>query len=178
MNNLIILHAANYAAQKHAGQKRKGAKKEPYINHTLEVADLIAQVGKEEDDEILAAAILHDTLEDTDATEDEIRSLFGERVLHIVNEVTDNKSLPKKKRKQLQIDHAHELSREATLIKIADKTSNVKDITYSPPKKWSKKRRKEYLQWAEKVIGNCNPVNEALKAQFTRILEKAKTAIV
>ena len=177
MDDLIILKAAHFAAQKHSKQRRKGERKDPYINHPIEVAMVIAETGGITDPEILAAAILHDTIEDTNTTKEDIKTLFGGRVFGIVLEVTDEKSLPKDVRKKLQIEHAPALSPEATMIKLADKISNVRDITHSPPKGWNKKRRMEYLDWAAAVAGACNSVNPGLEDFFKRVLEEARAAL-
>jgi guanosine-3',5'-bis(diphosphate) 3'-pyrophosphohydrolase len=174
METMILLKAAHYAARKHQGQTRKGENAAPYINHPIEVASLIAEIGVIENETVLAAALLHDTVEDTDATAEELRELFGEKVTSIVLEVTDDKSIPKAERKQIQVDQAAGLSFEAKLIRIADKISNIKDITYSPPKRWSKKRRKKYLDWAEKVVNQCTNTNPALENHFKAVLKKGR----
>lgn len=171
---MALLKAAHYAARKHIGQTRKGENAAPYLNHPIEVASLIAEIGGIENDTVLAAALLHDTVEDTDATAEELQELFGDKVTSIVLEVTDDKSLPKSERKQIQVDQAAALSPEAKLIRIADKISNIRDITYSPPKRWSKKRRKKYLDWAEKVVNQCKNTNPALEKHFTSVLEEGR----
>jgi guanosine-3',5'-bis(diphosphate) 3'-pyrophosphohydrolase len=173
----FLLKAVKYAADCHTGQFRKGEQGAPYVNHVLEVASLLAEVGGVTDDEVLAAALLHDTVEDTGATFDEVESLFGERVTSIVREVTDDKTLPKRRRRQLQIDHAPHLSEGATLIKIADKTSNLADITRNPPRNWGHQRRREYIEWGEKVVNNCKKVNEPLLVNFFRVLAEAKGSL-
>jgi guanosine-3',5'-bis(diphosphate) 3'-pyrophosphohydrolase len=178
MDTLKILKAAHFAASKHSKQKRKGEDAIPYINHPIEVAMLIAEVGEITDTEVLIAAILHDTIEDTETTSKEVEAIFGKRVLDLVLEVTDDKSLPKLTRKQLQVEHAPSLSPEATLIKIADKISNIKGVIHSPPVKWTHQRRKEYLEWAEKVIGSCKKVNSALEAHFYKTLEEGREALL
>jgi GTP diphosphokinase / guanosine-3',5'-bis(diphosphate) 3'-diphosphatase len=174
MENMILLKAALYAARKHLGQTRKGENSAPYINHPIEVASFIAEIGGIENETVLAAALLHDTVEDTDAKAEELQELFGEEVTSIVLEVTDDKSLPKLQRKQLQVEQAVSLSPEAKLIRIADKISNIQDITYSPPKRWSKKRREKYLDWAEKVVGQCNNTNPALEKHFSAVLKEGR----
>jgi (p)ppGpp synthase/HD superfamily hydrolase len=136
VNACLVLKAAEFAARKHRDQRRMDIESSPYINHPISVALLIAQVGNIEDPEILAAALLHDTLEDTDTSVAELLAEFNETVSDYVQEVTDDQSLAKKERKQLQIDHAAALSRGATLIKFGDKISNVRDVTHSPPEGW------------------------------------------
>lgn len=178
MNNLSkLLQAASFAAKKHKTQKRKGADEEPYINHPLEVANLLANVGKVEDYDILIAAILHDTIEDTETTKEEITELFGANVSEMVSEVTDDKSLPKATRKQKQIEHAPHLSNGAKQIKLGDKISNIRDVTENPPDFWSDERRLEYIKWGEKVIAGVRGVNENLENHFDKLIETAKRKI-
>jgi GTP diphosphokinase / guanosine-3',5'-bis(diphosphate) 3'-diphosphatase len=176
MNDLSkLLAAASFAAKKHKLQKRKGDDGEPYINHPLEVANLLANIGKVEDYNILTAAILHDTVEDTDATKEEITELFGATVCGYVLEVTDDKSLPKEERKQKQIEHAPHLSAGAKQIKLADKISNITDVTNNPPHDWSHERKIEYVEWGKKVIAGLRGVNKNLEDYFDEIVSKAKT---
>ena len=178
MNKLEkLLKAADFAANKHKRQKRKGINGEPYINHPLEVAHILASVGKVEDADILIAAILHDTVEDTDTTKEEITELFGENVAEMVMEVTDDKSLSKAERKQLQIEHAPHLSNGAKQIKLADKMNNIGDITNNPPENWSDERRFEYVQWGKKVVSGLRGVNENLEKEFDELVEKSKSMI-
>ena len=175
MNSLAkFIQAASFAAKKHSRQKRKGADEEPYINHPLEVANLLASVGKIEDYNILIAAILHDTIEDTETTKEEITELFGREVCEMVLEVTDDKSLPKAERKQKQIEHAPHLSTGAKLIKLGDKSSNIRDVTENPPDFWSAERRLEYILWGEKVVAGVRGVNENLENHFDELIAQAK----
>jgi GTP diphosphokinase / guanosine-3',5'-bis(diphosphate) 3'-diphosphatase len=175
MNDLsTILKAASFAAKKHTHQKRKGADGEPYINHPLEVANLLANVGKVEDYNILIAGILHDTVEDTETTGEELTELFGAEVCGFVLEVTDDKSLPKQERKQKQIEHAPHLSRGAKQIKLADKISNIRDVTENPPHDWSKERRLEYVEWGEKVVAGLRGVNSELEKCFDETVSRAR----
>src|SRR5262245_45124323 len=153
MNNLSkLLQAASFAAKRHRYQKRKGHDDEPYINHPLEVANLLANVGKIDDYDILIAGVLHDTVEDTGTTKEEIIELFGERVCGYEREVTDDKSLPKAERKLKQVEHAPHLSEGAKQVKLADKISNITDVMHNPPKDWSTERRLEYINWGERVV--------------------------
>ena len=170
MGNLLILKAVGFAAGKHRDQRRKGVDQTPYINHPLQVALLIYEIASVEDVEILAAAILHDTVEDTKTTHSEIEEHFGPRISGIVREVTDDKSLPKEECKRLQVEHARELSEAAALIKIADKICNVTDITNSPPVDWDDDRRNKYFDWAESVVSSCPRVSEALDRRFQEML--------
>ena len=174
MNTLNqLLQAASYAARQHTDQKRKGERGEPYINHPLEVANLLANVGGIDDIEILIAAILHDTIEDTGTTAGELREMFGERVTGFVLEVTDDKSLAKPERKQLQIEHAPHLSTEAKQIKLADKISNIRDITASPPADWSRERLVQYVEWGQKVVAGLRGVNPQLDGAFDEAITAA-----
>jgi len=172
--HLLILRAIDFAARKHRDQRRKDQEASPYINHPISVSLMLAEIGGIADAEVLAAAILHDTLEDTDTTPEELVQAFGPRVRKLVEEVTDDKDLPKAKRKELQIAHAVQLSPGAVLIKLGDKISNVLDVTHSPPANWNIERRTEYLDWAEAVVNNCPRVNSALEAYFARVLEDGR----
>ena len=174
MNNQLILKAAHFAAQKHKDQRRKDKEVSPYINHPISVAKIISEIGNIEDPEVLAAALLHDTIENTETTVDELIDNFGERVCSLVQEVTDDKNLPKMERKQRQIEHAKEISEGAALIKLGDKISNVTDITNTPPTDWDSNRRLEYFEWAEKVINNCPKVNTSLEKYFKYSIQKGR----
>ena len=162
MTNTLILKAAHFSAQKHSTQRRKDENKSPYINHPISVALAIAQIGGVDDPEILAAALLHDTLEDTETTLEELEAEFGKKVCEYVLDVTDDKTLPKDERKRRQIEHAKKISKGAALIKLGDKISNVTDVTNNPPADWDINRRKQYLDWAEKVIENCPKVTDRM----------------
>jgi guanosine-3',5'-bis(diphosphate) 3'-pyrophosphohydrolase len=172
-----FIKAAKFSAEKHRYQKRKGDDAEPYINHPLEVANLLVNVGKVEDIDVLTAAVLHDTIEDTDTTIEEITKLFGENVCKMVLEVTDDKSLPKAERKQKQIEHAPHLSDGAKQIKLGDKISNISDVMNDPPAGWSKQRRREYIEWGEKVVAGLRGANPALEKHFDELVKKAKEKI-
>lgn len=174
MNDLAkLLEAAYFSARKHRDQKRKGNDASPYINHPLEVANLLANVGKIEDYDVLIGAILHDTVEDTETTKEEITELFGATVCGYVLEVTDDKSLPKAERKQLQIEHAPHLSDGAKLIKLCDKISNIRDVMENPPDFWDDERRLQYVEWGRKVVAGLRGVNENLEKHFDELTEKA-----
>jgi guanosine-3',5'-bis(diphosphate) 3'-pyrophosphohydrolase len=170
---VLILKAAEFAAHKHRRQRRKGRTKRPYIGHCIEVARLIAEVGKVEDGNVLAAAILHDTIEDTKTTRDELRQEFGPVIDDLVSEVTDDKDLDKGVRKRLQVEHAPNLSDGAKVIKLADKISNVREIGADPPKDWDVKRREKYFAWAREVIDAIGRINPGLEQRFDSTLEEA-----
>ena len=167
-----LLQAVLSSARKHRGQRRKDEDASPYINHPIEVAELIANIGGVSDLPTLMAAILHDTVEDTGSTFSELEEAFGHDVRLLVEEVTDDKALPKDERKRLQIAQAQQLSERAKRIKIADKICNVRDVTYTPPPNWSLERRREYLRWAAKVVEGCRGSNANLERRFDEVLQE------
>lgn len=169
-----LLQALKFAAEKHASQRRKNAAATPYINHPIEVAEHMARVGGITDEDILVAALLHDTIEDTNTSFAEIEGLFGSRVAGIVMECTDDKSLEKLERKRLQIVNAPRKSPDAKCVKIADKTCNLASILADPPKDWSIRRQLEYFEWAEQVIQGLVGVNEQLDACLSDVLAQGK----
>lgn len=161
-----ILKAIGFAAEKHRNQRRKDEEALPYINHPIAVAALLTDTGLEYDIDVIQAAILHDTIEDTETTRDELEELFGKDVSGLVWEMTDDKSLLKAIRKQKQIEHAPFLSDRAKTLKISDKIANMRDVINNPPKGWSMERRLDYLDWAEKVVAAMDKVNHRLKMLF------------
>ncbi len=167
-----ILQAASFAATKHSGQRRKNAAAAPYINHPLEVAEHLSSVGGVTDEDILIAGLLHDTVEDTDTTREEIAGLFGENVASLVMECTDDKSLPKLERKRLQIVNAPHKSPGAKQVKLADKTCNLRTLVDDPPADWPLQRQREYFEWAEKVVAGLLGHNEALDAGVLSVLRE------
>lgn len=173
----MLLRAADFAARKHRDQRRKGRRADPYINHPLSVALILAETGGIRDPEILAAAILHDTIEDTDTTPQELEARFGARIRRYVDEVTDDKSLPRRVRKKLQIEHAPGLSAGAALIKLGDKIANVTEILHDPPASWNTGRRSEYLDWSEAVVRGLPDVSPALEHRFCTLLEQGKRTL-
>jgi (p)ppGpp synthase/HD superfamily hydrolase len=136
------------------------------INHLAEVADLVARATNGSDVDLVAAAVLHDTVEDTDTSFEEIATRFGQRVARLVAEVTDDKSLPWMERKRLQVVNAASASHGAKVIKLADKTSNLRAMALSPPRNWSDARRANYLDWSRQVVANCRGANRWLEDQF------------
>jgi len=161
-----LLRALHFAASKHRDQRRKGAEASPYINHPIEVAELLARVGGVTDIVTLQAAILHDTLEDTQTTPEELEATFGLDVRQVVEEITDNTQLSKAERKRLEIAHAPHLSVRAKLAKLADKISNVRSIIETPPAEWSLGRKREYFDWSERVVAGCRGSNAALERLY------------
>lgn len=169
MNKLVA--AIAFAADKHRNQRRKDHEASPYINHPIALANVLANEAGIEDDLVLLAAMLHDTVEDTETTEQELAHLFGKEVADIVMEVTDDKSLPKTERKRLQIEHATHISRRAKLVKLADKICNLRDITKSPPADWSFERKQEYFDWSKAVVDGLRGVHPGLEALFDTAFE-------
>ena len=169
-----FLRALQYAARCHANQLRKGSKHAPYINHPIGLVVELWQTSGVRDINTLVAALLHDTIEDTDARPDDIRDQFGEVVLNLVLEMTDDKSLPKAERKRLQVVNAPHKSPQARQIKLADKINNVYEIAMDPPSDWSLARRREYLDWANQVINGLRGQNPALEARFDAVLAQAR----
>ena len=148
----LLLRALAFAAHKHRDQRRKDAGASPYISHPIALADVLVNEGGVRDVEVVCAALLHDTVEDTATTHEELVNAFGARIARIVAEVTDDKRLPKAERKRLQIEHAPHVSREAKLVKLADKICNLRDVADRPPAGWDLARRREYFEWAKRVI--------------------------
>jgi (p)ppGpp synthase/HD superfamily hydrolase len=167
-----ILRAARFASVKHINQKRKGVGAEPYLNHLIEVAELVARAIAEPDTNLIAAALLHDTVEDTKTSKEELVQEFGTDIASLVGEVTDDKSLPKAERKRLQIEHAPHLSARAQTIKIADKISNLRGILFTPPEDWDLRRKREYFAWAKNVVDGCAAPNPFLKQEFALVMQK------
>ena len=163
-----LMSALAFAADKHKNQRRKDAEASPYINHPIALANLLLNEAGVDDQRVLIAAILHDTIEDTDTTEQELVRHFGKDVADIVLEVTDDKALPKAERKRLQIEHAAHISRRAKLVKLADKICNLRDITASPPADWSIQRKQEYFDWAKSVVDRLRGVHPGLEHLFDK----------
>lgn len=164
MNKLVS--ALAFAAHKHRNQRRKDAAASPYINHPIALADLLANEVGIDDERVLVAAILHDTLEDTETTVQELTREFGQEIADIVFEVSDDKAQSKAERKQAQIDHAPSISRRAKLVKLADKTCNLRDVANRPPAGWSTKRKQAYFDWAKAVIDGLRGTHPALEHLF------------
>jgi (p)ppGpp synthase/HD superfamily hydrolase len=171
-----ILESARFAAEKHAGQKRKGSAAEPYINHLIEVAELIAASSDVLDANLVMAGFLHDTIEDTGVTATELERRFGADVAALVVEATDDKSLPKETRKALQVKHAPDKSPRAQVLKLADKISNLRSILASPPADWSRERKRQYCEWAKDVVSGFTSPNGLLQAEFDKVYAQLKEA--
>lgn len=166
-NDIIqISRALDFAARKHVSQRRKGVAQEPYINHLAEVALLLAEATDGKDTALVIAGLLHDCIEDQEVKYEELVELFGKDVADLVQDVTDDKSLPKAERKRLQVDHSPHKSDRAKMLKIADKTANLRALAVSPPSNWDQARKREYFEWAKNVVAGCRDVNAFLEAQF------------
>ncbi len=170
----LLLTAVQFSAEKHKTQRRKGAEGSPYVNHPIAVAETLWIVGGVRDISVIVAAILHDTVEDTETTLAEIEENFGPVVRSLVQEVTDDKSLPKPDRKRLQIEHAPHLSKGAQQIKLADKISNINDVAFAPPAHWDHKRRVDYLTWADAVVAGFRGCNVKLENTFDTGMRTAR----
>ena len=177
----IILRTLDFAAHRHRSQFRKGEEKIPYINHPIQVANLLRNDAEESDPVLLAAAILHDVVEDTvdsagerEQLIDEIRQLFGDEITELTLEVTDDKTLAKEERKLRQILESGHKSERARKLKIADKIMNIRDLMYHPPVGWTRRRIIEYLDWSESVVKCCRNLNPRLDEIFDLELDKAR----
>lgn len=168
----LLVRAIAFAADRHRHQRRKDAAASPYINHPLDLIRLLAVDAGIDDAVVLCAAALHDTLEDTDTTEEELEREFGAAITQVVLEVTDDKRLPKETRKHLQIEHAPHASRAAKLVKLADKICNLRDMIASPPADWPLARRCDYFDWAERVVAGLRGVHPGLEAEVDALLAR------
>ena len=172
-----LLAALDFAADKHRRQRRKGISDTPYVNHVIGVAHTLATVGSITDMVTLVAAVLHDTLEDTETTAAELEDQFGTHVRLLVQEVSDDQRLKKQERKRLQIEHAPYLSDQAKCLKLADKACNVLDVIHNQPVGWSLERRLDYLDWTEKCAVGCRGVNATLEEHYDRVLRRARETL-
>ncbi len=161
-----FIAAAAFAARKHRDQRRKDPEATPYINHPIALANVLANEADVRDVIVLIAALLHDTIEDTATTAEELKNHFGAAVAVIVVQVTDDKSLPKAERKRQQVIHAASISDQAKLVKLADKICNLRDISASPPADWGIERRREYFDWSKQVIDRLRGVHPQLERLF------------
>ena len=168
----LLWTALEFAAHKHRDQRRKDSDASPYINHPIALANVLWHEGEVHEPAVLAAALLHDTLEDTETTHQELRGIFGETVADVVAEVTDIKWLPSDLRKRLQVTKAASSSQRARLVKLADKICNLRDMIANPPAGWSLQRKREYFDWARSVIDNVRGTNAKLERRFDQICEQ------
>ena len=178
MNELVtVLKAADAAARWHVNQRRKGAAQEPYVTHLLEVAKLVTEATDGADHNLIVAALLHDTIEDQGVTREEIAAQFNDDVAALVVEVTDDKKLPKAERKRLQIEHAPKLTPRAKILKLADKISNLRSVTTSPPADWPTQRCADYVTWTTKVVQGLRGASDLLEQEFDRAATDAERTI-
>ena len=175
---IMVLKAADAAARWHVHQRRKGAAKEPYINHLLEVASLVAEATGGKDPDLVIAALLHDAIEDCEVPKQLIAETFGDIVANVVAEVTDDKTLPTEERKAIQAETAHKKSDRAKVLKLADKTSNLRTLALSPAPDWSVRRKLEYIEWARKVVDGLRGANAMLEKQFDEAARAAEQSLV
>ena len=176
-NCATLLRALEFSAAKHRDQRRKDREASPYINHPIEVASVLANVGGVGDLTTLVAAILHDTIEDTDTSPEDLEARFGKETRLLVQEMSDDKTLDKMERKRLQVEHAPALSEKAKLIKLADKICNIRDVTHRPPASWPIERRQEYLDWTERVVAGCRGSQAALEAYYDLVLREGREVL-
>jgi len=162
----LLMRALAFAAHKHRDQRRKDLGASPYINHPIALADVLVNEAGVTDTEVIAAALLHDTMEDTETTVEELDQAFGSRVRKIVEEVSDDQILEKQERKRMQILHAPQLSNHARLVKLSDKICNLRDIVSCPPRGWNLQRRRAYFDWSKKVIDGLRGPNPELEEIF------------
>ncbi|XP_005989823.1 guanosine-3',5'-bis(diphosphate) 3'-pyrophosphohydrolase MESH1 [Latimeria chalumnae] len=167
-----LLEAVDFAARKHKNQRRKDPEETPFVNHPIGVARILSHEAGITDVVVLQAALLHDTVEDTDATCAEIEEHFGERVRHVVEAVTDDKRLSKEERKQLQIAHAPHSPREAKLVKLADKLYNLRDLNRSTPVGWSEQRVQEYFVWSSKVVAGLRGTSKVMEEKLDELFKQ------
>ncbi len=168
----LVLKALSFAAEKHRDQRRKGIEASPYINHPIMLANVLWHVGGVSDAVVIAAAMLHDTVEDTQTTPEELEQQFGKQVCDIVLEVTDDQHLPPVLRKRLQVIKAPHTTHMAKLVKLADKICNVRDILDAPPAGWTLARKRRYFDWAKEVVDSMRGTNERLESEFNGIYAK------
>jgi (p)ppGpp synthase/HD superfamily hydrolase len=171
---LFVTKAAYFAAQAHREQRRKDEQATPYINHLAEVAHLLAAAGCEQ--VVVAAGYLHDTIEDVGVTYETLQAEFGKAVADLVLAVTDDKSLEKQVRKQMQVEHALHASSEIAALKMADKISNLRSLFTAPPTGWSQQRLFEYVEWAHRVVSNLPHQNPTLLGQYESIRKELLAA--
>lgn len=168
----LVLKALAFAAHKHRDQRRKGAESSPYINHPISVANALWHEGGITDAVVIAAAILHDTLEDTETQTRELEDEFGRQICGIVMEVSDDQRLPPAERKRAQIDKAASLSHMAKQVKLADKLCNLRDILTTPPAGWDDERKRRYFDWAKQVVDVIRGTNHKLESAFDAVYAK------
>lgn len=173
----LLMKALAFSAHKHKDQRRKDVRASPYINHPIALANILCNEGHVTDVEVICGALLHDTVEDTQTTPEELEAEFGAHIRRIVEEVTDDKHLSRAERKRMQIEHAAQLSEQAKLVKLADKIANLRDVADNPPPSWDLARRQEYFDWAKAVIDRLRGAHPQLEAVFDATYAKRPTGV-
>ncbi|WP_432715926.1 HD domain-containing protein [Xanthobacter autotrophicus] len=173
----MVVRALAFATLRHADQRRKGRRAQPYVNHLAEVALLVSEATGGTDAALVAAALLHDVVEDQDVTAAEIEATFGTDVAALVMEVTDDKKLEAAERKRMQVAHAPHLSARAKVLKLADKTANLRSLAEDPPQDWSLARARAYVEWSRAVVEGLAGACPALEAAFEQAAGEATAAI-
>lgn len=168
----LLLKALSFAAHKHKDQRRKDPDASPYINHPITLANILCNEGHVTDIEVICGALLHDTVEDTQTTEEELQQEFGETISSIVMEVTDDVRLSGPERKRMQVEHAAHASDQAKLVKLADKIANLRDLVNCPPAHWPLERRQRYFDWAAEVVDQVRGVHPALEDIFDEVVRQ------
>jgi GTP diphosphokinase / guanosine-3',5'-bis(diphosphate) 3'-diphosphatase len=161
-----IIRALAFAARKHSDQRRKDHAASPYINHPIALIEVLCTEAGITEPNVLCVALLHDTVEDTETTPEELTAVFGPWIASIVLELTDDKALPKAERKRSQVERAGRASREARLVKLADKICNLRDVAGNPPVGWDLGRRQAYFDWALEVVDRMRGTHPGLEALF------------
>lgn len=167
-----VVRCTNFAAIKHKDQRRKDKQQTPYVNHVIGVAHILVSEGGITDVSVIQAALLHDTVEDTDTSFYELQAEFGEDVANLVREMTDDKSLPKAERKALQISHAPKASYRAKLVKLADKLYNLRDLRRVTPEGWTEERVQEYFEWAAQVVAGLRGTNQGMEDALEQLFRE------
>jgi guanosine-3',5'-bis(diphosphate) 3'-pyrophosphohydrolase len=172
-----IFQVLAFAARKHSRQRRKDREASPYINHPIDLAQVLVNEADIVEEDVICAALLHDVLEDTETSGEELEACFGPVIRRIVEEVSDDKNLPKEARKRLQVEHAGSASHAARLVKLADKLCNIRDILNAPPANWTLERRREYLYWAKEVVDQMRGTHEGLESLFDAAYQQGIAAL-
>lgn len=163
----LLIKALTFAANKHRNQRRKNVDASPYINHPISLVNILCNEAHITDINLICSALLHDTVEDTETTAEELELEFGAVISSVVMEVTDDKTIAARQtRKQLQIEHASHISDHAKLLKLADKISNLRDLSVDPPATWSLQRQRDYFDWAKQVIDQLRGTHSGLEELF------------
>lgn len=174
----IVLEAVGFAAEGHNGQLRENPEKTPYIIHPIRVTEHLMTIANVHERDILVAALLHDTVEDTKITFADIQKSFGTTAEGYVRELTDNMSLPQEERMKLQIETAPKKSLAAAQIKLADKYDNLKSLQSNPPATWDQKKIDEYFLSAKKVTSSLPAANVPLKKAVDDVISQYKPVVV